>query len=162
MSWETTIRTGSYEGDQQALAQCDAQARSQGLSLRVTQLPGGGFHVAAVASMNPYEAAPPNPYNSAPPPAAYGNPYINAPAGVYGNPYASPAPSPYGGGYGAPAPSPYAHQENPHAGGSHCDQFGVQGPVKRATFMQNIGMLVIRFPRTRHGNMWRRCIDQYF
>jgi hypothetical protein len=28
--------------------------------------------------------------------------------------------------------------------------------------MQNIGMLVIRFPTTRQGDMCRRCIDQYF
>jgi hypothetical protein len=182
-SWETTIRTGSYEGDQQALAQCETQARAQGLTLRTTQLPGGGFHVAAVSPPppgppqgSPYGAAP-NPYVN---PSAYGNPapnpYVNA--GGYGspapNPYAGAAQSPYGGPSQNPyaAPSPYAppgafgggapygvqHQH----GGGYCDQCGVRGPVKRSTFMQNIGMLVIRFPRTRQGNMCRRCIDQYF
>jgi hypothetical protein len=154
MSWETTIRTGSHEGDQQALAQCDAQARGQGLTLRTTQLAGGGFHVAAVSAANPYSAPPPayaqNAYG-APPPAYAQNPYA-APA--------PPAPAPYGG-YGGPAPSPYA-QYNPQAGGAHCDQCGVQGPVKQATFMQNIGMLVIRFPKTRQGRMCRRCIDESF
>lgn len=149
MSWETTIRTGSYEGDQQALAQCDAQARGQGLMLRTTQLPGGGFHVAAVPAQNPYSAPPPAP------PYGAQNPYAN--------PYAAPAPpgpSPYGG-YGGPPPSPYA-QYGASAGGSHCDQCGVQGPVKHATFMQNIGMLVVRFPKTRQGRMCRRCIDESF
>ncbi len=153
MTWETTIRTGSYDGDQQALAQADAQARNQGLTLRTTQLPGGGFHVAAVPGGNPYSAPPPaNPYGAPPGPSPYGNPY------------AAPAPPAYpgSGGYGAPAPSPYAQQYNPHGGGTHCDQCGVQGPTKRATFMQNIGMLIVRFPRTRQGNMCRRCIDQYF
>jgi hypothetical protein len=170
MSWETTIRTGSFEGDRAALAQCDAQARAQGLVLRTTPLPGGGVHVVA---------APPGP----PPPAygpAYGQPPGGAPPG-YGAPGGAPVgalarPVPYGmpqGGaapvanpqaaFGAGGPSHASHASRDAlgggVGGAICQVCGVQGPVKRATFMQNIGLIVVRLPRTLQGEMCRRCID---
>jgi hypothetical protein len=52
-----------------------------------------------------------------------------------------------------------SYGKHPHG---NCQTCGVSGPVKHSTFMQNIGMLVIRFPSTRTGTMCRRCTDQYF
>jgi hypothetical protein len=165
MAWETTIRTGTYASDQQALADCDARARAEGLVLKTTPLPGGGFHVAAVPA---YGSAPPPAY---PPPQQpqypphVQNPYAPAPAqfsaapSPYGNPYAAPAGG-FGAGYGgAPQQATASYGKHPHG---NCQTCGVAGPVKHSTFMQNIGMLVIRFPSTRSGHMCRRCTDQFF
>jgi hypothetical protein len=35
-------------------------------------------------------------------------------------------------------------------------------PTKQVTFMQNIGALIIRFPKTIRGELCKRCISKYF
>ena len=44
----------------------------------------------------------------------------------------------------------------------HCQLCGRNAPVKNVTFMQNIGALIIRFPKTVKGNLCKRCISQCF
>lgn len=46
--WETTIRTGSVAGDQQALDQARRTYEPQGLVLQVQPMPDGGMHVRAL------------------------------------------------------------------------------------------------------------------
>lgn len=82
--WETTINTGNPQQDQATIQAWQQQVAAQGLSLQVTPMPQGGYHVKAV----PMGA---QPMQSAPAPQqSYG-----APQGGYG--------APQGGGYGAPA-----------------------------------------------------------
>lgn len=43
-----------------------------------------------------------------------------------------------------------------------CQVCGRHAPTKHVTFMQNVGAIVIRFPRTIRGYLCRSCIDRYF
>ncbi|MGE0787671.1 MAG: hypothetical protein AB7S26_18495 [Sandaracinaceae bacterium] len=45
---------------------------------------------------------------------------------------------------------------------STCELCGVYGPCKRVTFFQNVGVLIMRFPRTLSGSLCKRCIDSNF
>ena len=45
---------------------------------------------------------------------------------------------------------------------SHCQLCGRHAPTKHVTFMQNIGALVIRFPKTLRGYLCRTCIGKTF
>jgi hypothetical protein len=46
--------------------------------------------------------------------------------------------------------------------GSRCQLCGRQAPVKQVTFMQNVGVIVMRFPRTVKGLLCKRCIKDCF
>jgi len=59
--------------------------------------------------------------------------------------------------YAPPAAPPQALAER-----SHCQGCGRQAPVAHVTFMQNVGAIVLRFPRTVTGFLCRRCISHYF
>jgi hypothetical protein len=68
---------------------------------------------------------------------------------------------------GAIVPNPYAPPTAPigaapavRTGG--CQMCGRHAPTKQVRFMRNIGLLVIRFPRTVDGMLCRRCIDDTF
>jgi hypothetical protein len=75
-----------------------------------------------------------------------------APAGPV-NPYAPPAaPVPYG----APMPMQGGFM------GSTCQVCQRSAPTKNVMFMQNIGCIVIRFPKTIRGNLCRTCIGDVF
>jgi hypothetical protein len=45
---------------------------------------------------------------------------------------------------------------------SQCQLCGRHAPTKHVTFMQNIGMLVVRFPKTMRGHLCRTCIGRTF
>jgi hypothetical protein len=43
-----------------------------------------------------------------------------------------------------------------------CQACGIEAPTKQVTFRQNIGALVLRFPKEISGNMCKKCIGKYF
>jgi hypothetical protein len=43
-----------------------------------------------------------------------------------------------------------------------CQTCGRRAPTKQVTFMQNVGCLIIRFPKTLRGRLCRTCISTYF
>ncbi|APR87977.1 hypothetical protein A7982_13326 [Minicystis rosea] len=43
-----------------------------------------------------------------------------------------------------------------------CEMCGRDAPVKQVTFMQNVGLLVTRFPKTVQGQLCKRCISSCF
>jgi hypothetical protein len=45
---------------------------------------------------------------------------------------------------------------------TRCQACQRMAPTKHVTFMQNIGLLVIRFPKTIKGFLCKRCIKKYF
>lgn len=45
---------------------------------------------------------------------------------------------------------------------SACDACGRDAPTKYVTFMQNVGLIVIRFPKTVKGMLCKPCIRKYF
>ncbi len=44
----------------------------------------------------------------------------------------------------------------------NCQTCGRRAPTKHVTFMQNIGCLIIRFPKTLRANLCRPCISRFF
>jgi hypothetical protein len=62
---------------------------------------------------------------------------------------------------GGPPPG-QAHPGQPGLARSRCQLCGRQAPVKAVTFMQNVGVLIIRFPRTVKGMLCKRCISSCF
>ena len=77
-------------------------------------------------------------------------------------------PSAAGQGYGTttrPAPQVELHPSAQYPGWSEgigeCQACGRVGPTKSVTFMQNIGALIIRFPKTITGHLCKFCVDKY-
>ncbi len=89
--WETTINTGNPQQDQATIQAWQQQVAAQGLSLQVTPMPQGGYHVKAVAMGAQQAPAPQQAYGA--PQGGYGGQQGGAPQGGYGAPQ---------GGYGAP------------------------------------------------------------
>ncbi len=87
--WETTINTGNPQQDQATIQAWQQQVAAQGLTLQVTPMPQGGYHVKAVAM------------GAAPAPMPMGAP---TPANNYGAPQQQQ-------GYGAPQGAPYAQPQ---------------------------------------------------
>lgn len=56
---------------------------------------------------------------------------------------------------------PMAQQQD-GLGRPHCQVCGRTAPTKQVTFMQNVGLLVIRFPKTVSGMLCKRCISSSF
>ena len=82
---------------------------------------------------------------------------------------AVPRSSPYGAPPGAmpqaaaPVVSPFRPMASqPATVADHCDTCRRHAPTKQVTFMQNIGCIVIRFPKTIRGNLCRLCISRFF
>jgi hypothetical protein len=144
--WRTTIRSGNADIDMQMLERHRQSAQQQGMVLHTRNLQDGGFEVAAAPLGAPSPFADPAPALA---------------------PYPAPMPMPAAYGYGPPgfaAPQP-ARQVAwaPGAGATgSCQICGRDAPTKRVTFMQNIGVLVIRFPKQVSGALCRHCIDKYF
>lgn len=174
--WSTTIRTGNPETDLRTVDQHRQQAQQQGLVLHVQPLPTGGYHVqAAPPAGAPQAQAAPDPM------AAYGGtmpsahrPPTPAPMPAMPMPNPQPAADPlaqFGGtmpstaGYAAqirPAPQVIMHPSAQYGGMGACQACGREGPTKQVTLMQNIGVLVIRFPKTLSGHLCKFCIDHNF
>lgn len=132
--WAQTIRTGNLAEDHRLVEEHRQHAHAQGLVLHVAPLPQGGFHVQAHA-----------PAAMAPAPLAPAAP-------AYANPYAAPQAPPHGA-------------QAPMVGGGAmggCQTCGRAAALKKVTFMQNIGLVVLRLPKTIRGHLCRHCIDQYF
>jgi hypothetical protein len=45
---------------------------------------------------------------------------------------------------------------------SHCQRCGRQAPTKSVTFMQNVGVVIMRFPKQVSGMLCKRCISSCF
>lgn len=142
--WKATIQSGNADIDLQMLDRHRQSAQQQGLVLHSRNLQTGGFEVAA---------APPG----APSP-------FDAPAAI-----AQTKPSPYAPpamGYGPPVPAPrqiIRPQWAPVVGeGAACQACGREAPLKQVTFMQNIGLVFMRLPKTIRGFLCKHCIDKYF
>jgi hypothetical protein len=116
---------------------------------------------SAYAAM-PVSAVPPSPYAGPMP-----GPVLKDAAAQFGGTLPSVAEQ----GYGAPG-----HGTRPRASGraapvgavprwtegvGQCQACGRVGPTKSATFMQNIGVIIIRFPKTISGHLCKFCIDKY-
>lgn len=104
--WETTINTGNPQQDQATIQAWQQQVAAQGLSLQVTPMPQGGFHVRAV----PMNAGPAAPVPmGAPQTNQYGMSQPSQPSqpsqGAYGGAFGGQPSQPQAGGYGAPAAS---------------------------------------------------------
>jgi hypothetical protein len=79
-----------------------------------------------------------------------------------GSPYVQQQPAPY-----APAPPVGAMQLAAPAAAQaltadHCQACRRRAPTKHVTFMQNVGCIVIRFPKTTRGYLCRLCISSFF
>jgi hypothetical protein len=78
------------------------------------------------------------------------------------SPYTQPAAP-----YGAP-PAPGAMQVAAPLGAvqqvasDHCQACRRRAPTKLVTFMQNVGCIVVRFPKTTRGYLCRLCISSFF
>lgn len=167
--WRTTIRSGNADIDLQMLDRHRMTAQQQGLALHSRNLPDGGFEVAATphGMPSPFDAAAASPYGAPP-----GYAPTPAPAPVMGG-YGPPQPvggyGPPAGGYGfGPMPAPQAVPQakvgwarGPGDGGS-CQACGRDAQTKLVTFRQNIGALIIRFPKTVNGFLCRHCVEKYF
>lgn len=74
------------------------------------------------------------------------------------------------GGYPHGAPHPYA-QHPPYGQAqayaqpprlTRCQACGRTAPTKLVTLRQNIGCLILRFPKTLRGELCKRCIEKNF
>jgi hypothetical protein len=50
----------------------------------------------------------------------------------------------------------------PGAGDHRCDGCNRDVPTKNLVFMQNIGVIVLRFSKTVSGQLCRTCVDEHF
>ncbi len=160
--YPTIVRTGSHELDVQTVEQHRRAAAAQGIVLFVQPLPGGGFQLTATGApaegvgatmpSNQQAQTPIRPSHPAMAPAhpnaALGDPSGTLPSRSSGLPQLAPnAPNVeiiFGAGEG------------------YCEACRRVGPLRHASFMQNIGAIVLRFPRTISGNLCKHCIDKYF
>ena len=89
-------------------------------------------------------------------------------SGPWGGGQNNPPTGPTGGYPGYPPQQPgypsQALQPAPADGitRAQCQLCGRHAPVKQVSFMQNIGMLVIRFPKSIKGWLCKRCISSCF
>ena len=159
--YPTIIRTGSHELDVQTVEQHRRAAAAQGIVLFVQPLPGGGFQLTraegaqeGIGSTMPsnqqaQQALRPSqgPIVAAQPEAALADPSGTLPS--------------RSGGL-ARASAPPQVEIIFGAGEGYCEACRRVAPLRHARFMQNIGAVVLRFPRTIEGNLCKHCIDKYF
>jgi hypothetical protein len=60
------------------------------------------------------------------------------------------------------APNPYAPPAAAMAQGSRCQSCGRHAPTMHMTYRQNIGLIVLRLPKTVQGHLCRACGKKYF
>ena len=169
--WSQTIRTGNPQQDLREVEQHRHHAAAQGLSLHVQPLATGGYLVTAAPpvalSQLPTPAPSPAVGVGATLPSSFGDyrpsqagapapgafPQAQLPSSVMGT-----MPSRLGP-IARPEPAPQVHMATP---GGECQLCGRIGPTKHVHLMQNIGVVVIRFPKTINGHLCKFCIDQNF
>jgi len=162
--YPTIVRTGSHELDVQTVEQHRRTAAAQGIVLFVQPLPGGGFQLTvsapaggAIGATMPSNQAGSSPQRAAnvaiapatPDDASFGDPGGTLPSRFASFPYALPAAGP-------------RVEVVLRPGEGYCEACRRVGPVRQAHFMQNIGAIVLRFPRTISGQLCKFCIDKYF
>ena len=165
--YPTIVRTGDPQLDLQTVEQHRRSAAAQGIVLYAQPLPGGGYQLLPAG---PPPGAPVDPVGSTLP--------SNRSAGVLGGacspsqppgmvPATPAAPDPGGtlpsrnAGYSYRQPAPQV-QIILGPGEGYCEACRRVGPLKRVTLTQNVGALVLRFPRTISGQLCKFCIDKYF
>jgi hypothetical protein len=164
--YPTIIRTGSHELDVQTVEQHRRSAAAQGIVLFVQPLPGGGFQLTradgapeGIGSTMPSNQKPQAPGHDSG--RTSQSPVI---ASQQANALADPSgtlPS-RSGGLGARASAAPQVEIIFGAGEGYCDACRRVAPLRHTRFMQNIGVVVLRFPRTIDGNLCKHCIDKYF
>ena len=160
--YPTIVRTGSHELDVQTVEQHRRTAAAQGIVLFVQPLPGGGFQLTvsappgAIGATMPSKQPGSSPQRAvnvaitpAAPDASFGDPGGTLPSRFASFPYALPAAAPL-------------VEVILRPGEGYCEACRRVGPVRQAHFMQNIGAVVLRFPRTISGQLCKFCIDKYF
>ena len=169
--WSQTIRTGNPQQDLREVEQHRQHAAAQGLSLHVQPLATGGYNVTAAppVALNQLPTPQPSPADAvgATLPSNFGD-YRPSQGGtplLVAFPQAQP-PSPVMGTMPSrlgpiarPEPAPQVHMATP---GGECQLCGRVGPTKHVHLMQNIGVVIIRFPKTIDGHLCKFCIDQSF
>jgi hypothetical protein len=162
--YPTIVRTGSHERDVQTVEQHRRAAAAQGIVLFVQPLPGGGFQLSASGGGGVEAVGSTLPSNQAQTP-------LRAAQGAL---VATPQPNSAGLDPSGTLPSrsagiqPMRVSAPPQveiifgAGEGYCEACRRVGPLRQAHFMQNIGVVVWRFPRTVSGNLCKHCIDKYF
>jgi hypothetical protein len=160
-SYPTIIRTGSHELDVQTVEQHRRAAAAQGIVLFVEPLPGGGFQLSQAAGAPGIGSTmPSNQQQQQPASRPSQSPALAAqPASALADPSGT-LPS-RSGGLARASAAPQVEIIF-GAGEGYCDACRRVAPLRHARFMQNIGALVLRFPRTIDGNLCKHCIDKYF
>ena len=159
--YPTIIRTGSHELDVQTVEQHRRAAAAQGIVLFVQPLPGGGFQLTQAAG-TPDGIGSTMPSNQQAQQAqrpSQGVAIAAQPAAALADPSGT-LPSRSGGLARASAPPQVEIIFG--AGEGYCEACRRVAPLRHARFMQNIGAVVLRFPRTIDGNLCKHCIDKYF
>lgn len=162
--YPTIIRTGNSELDVQTVEQHRRSAAARGIVLFVQPLPGGGFQLSAtpqaaegVGSTLPSNQATPMPHANV-------NPLVSGVIHPADAPLVDPGgtlPSRHPGFKARPSAAPQIEMIL-GAGEGYCEACHRVGPLRQAHFTQNIGAIVLRFPRTVSGQLCKLCIDKYF
>ena len=160
--YPTIIRTGSHELDVQTVEQHRRAAAAQGIVLFVQPLPGGGFQLSQAASAPEGigSTMPSNQQQQTPARPSQGPIIAAQPQSALADPSGT-LPS-RSGGLGARASAAPQVEIIFGAGEGYCEACRRVAPLRHARFMQNIGAVVLRFPRTVDGNLCKHCIDKYF
>ncbi len=164
--YPTIVRTGSHDLDVQTVEQHRRAAAAQGVVLFVQPLAGGGFQISATnetvaaagsatlpSNQQNQNQAPPHRASQTPVPVSITDAPLGDPGGTLPSRFAAHA-------YAQPA-APRV-EVILRAGEGYCEACHRVGHLKQAHFMQNIGVVVLRFPRTVSGQLCKFCIDKYF
>jgi modulator of FtsH protease len=148
--WETTINTGNPQQDQATIQAWQQQVAAQGMTLQVSPMPQGGYHVRAV----PMGAAPPPPTPmGAPQPNQYGAPMpAQSSQGGYGGAFGGlPQQSAQQSNYGAPAVSGGVFAAAGAAMGGAAAQPWNAGAAAGIAPSQNMGIERVHYLRKVYG-----------
>lgn len=158
------VRTGSHELDVQTVEQHRRAAAAQGIVLFVQPLPGGGFQlsVTSAVSSDGIGATLPSNQGAQTPIRQSQTPPLSVPQQNAALDPSGTLPSRFGGVQQARASVAPQVEIIFGAGEGYCEACRRVGPLRHAHFMQNIGVVVLRFPRTIDGNLCKHCIDKYF
>jgi hypothetical protein len=160
--YPTIVRTGSHDLDVQTVEQHRRAAAARGVVLFVEPLAGGGFQLSVPTSQSEGVGST-LPSNQAQSPSRSPNaPVVTLNAGDA--PLLDPSgtlPSRFANFASRPSAPPQV-EVILGAGEGYCEACHRVGPLREAHFSQNIGVVVLRFPRTVSGQLCKLCIDKFF
>lgn len=153
------VRTGRPDLDVQTVEQHRRAAAAQGIVLVVAPLPGGGFQLSpaaqapGVGSTLPSNQGPQAVRQSTPPPSSTPTQEkpLSDPSGTLPSRHQ----------YARPSAAPQVELIL-RPGEGYCESCHRVAALRHAHFTQNIGALVLRFPRTVDGQLCKLCIDKFF